>query len=107
MSFNRENVIWQSPDGTWSRGFYEVVWTDPEGDPEWDVEYGSDFEWVSTGHPTEEAAHDSWDGSNPGGSWTQTYSPESASECARLDEKAAKCKITHPRDCAPRRWSRY
>ena len=65
MSFNRENVTWQAPDGTWSLGFFEVTWTGE--DPEWDVEYGSKFCWVTTGHATEDAAYAAWDGANPGG----------------------------------------
>lgn len=37
MSVNRENVIWQSADGTWNRGFYAYdTWGE---DHEWDVEY--------------------------------------------------------------------
>ena len=56
MSFHRENVIWESADGTWSRGFFRVRWTGD--DPEWDVEYDyGSFEWVSTGHASERAAH--------------------------------------------------
>jgi hypothetical protein len=42
MSFNRENVTWQSANGTWNTAFYEVTWVgDPADgyDPEWDVEY--------------------------------------------------------------------
>jgi hypothetical protein len=65
MSVNRENVTWQSADGTWSRGFfhYEVTGEDYE----WDVEYDfTEFGWVRTGFATVEAADDSWDGSNPG-----------------------------------------
>ena len=64
-SFNRENVSWQSPNGTWNLGFFEVVWEGDE-DPEWEVEYDFDhFEWVSTGHDTQNEADDAWDGSNP------------------------------------------
>ena len=102
MSFNRENVVWQSEDGTWNRGFYEVVWTGD--DPEWDVEYGSDFEWVSTGHATEEAACNSWDGANPGGHWSVDYTPETAAECARYDEKAAQCPCTNATRRSVRRY---
>lgn len=72
MSFHRENVIWQSADGTWSRGFFETYdigdRDGEEWDPEWDVEYDFDtFRWVSTGHPTQEEASRAWDGANPGG----------------------------------------
>ena len=91
MSVNRENVIWQSADGSWSRAFYEfwpVGEDDEDWDYEWDVEYGSDFNWVSSGWATEEAAHDSWTGANPGGSETVAYSAETAALCEALDAKA-------------------
>lgn len=86
MSFNRENVIWQSADGTWNRAFYEVLWTGD--DPEWDVEYGDGFGWVATGLRSEEAAEDSWHGANPGG-WTILRQPDDADACARMDAKRA------------------
>ncbi len=76
MSFHRENIIWQSADGTWSRGFYECHESygghgddDDEDsfDPEWDVEYDyGALEQVSCGHPSEDAAFQSWRGANPG-----------------------------------------
>ena len=93
MSVNRENVIWQSPDGSWNRGFYEH-WNvgdqdDPEWDYEWDVEYGDQFEWVRTGLSSEEDAVRSWGGANPGGRTTWTYSPQSAEVIEELDDKAA------------------
>lgn len=70
MSVHRENVTWKSRDGTWNRGFYDYysVNRDSEDwDYEWDVEYNYDtFNWVSTGHATEEAANDAWRGANPG-----------------------------------------
>jgi hypothetical protein len=94
MSFHRENTIWQSSDGTWNRGFYWVSWVDSEGDPEWDVEYDySRLEWVSTSHSTEEAAHASWDGANPGGydMFVASDGPDSAAACERLDKMAAAC----------------
>lgn len=72
MSTNRENVIWQSADGTWSRGFYDYYDTksydDEDYDYEWDVEYNYDtFTWVSAGHSTMEQARAAWKGANPGG----------------------------------------
>ena len=89
MSFSRENVIWQSANGTWNRGFFSAhVWGD---DPEWDVEYSDDFEWVSTGHPTEEAAWASWDGANPGGGWVQPYEERLVEQAAIYDRWAAEC----------------
>lgn len=87
MSFNRENTIWQSKDGTWNRGFYEVVWTDYDGDPEWDVEYGGEFWWVSVGHPSQEAAYESWDGSNPGSHTIVEYAGN-PNGCDELDARA-------------------
>lgn len=95
VSCNRENVVWQSADGTWSRGFFEfwaVNQDDEDWDFEWDVEYGSDFHWVSTGHATMDDAYRSWTGANPGGCWDLSYRPETADECARYDAKAAACK---------------
>lgn len=71
MSTNRENVIWKTRDGTWSIGFYDFYYTgdssDEDFDHEWDVEYDfGRFNWVSTGHPTQESAMNAWHGSNPG-----------------------------------------
>lgn len=93
MSCNRENITWQSAGGTWSRGFYDY-WTtgdtsDPNYDYEWDVEYDyTRFNWVSTGHPTAEAANAAWDGSNPGSSTTLAYSKQTTAECAALNHLA-------------------
>lgn len=96
MSFHRENVIWQSKNGLWSRGFFAVAWTDYDGDPEWDVEYDWDhFNWASTGHTTEDRAHQSWDGANPGGAIVVTWSEETADECASYD-RMAKEAIRNP-----------
>ena len=96
MSVSRDNVVWQSADGTWSRGFYaEDRWyPDDDGEPE--VEFRHDeFDWVSTGHPTEDAAADSWHGANPGGRDTVPF-PKTDEERAhwsdeveRLDDLAA------------------
>lgn len=94
MSFNRDNVTWQSPDGTWNLGFYTVhegmVYGDDEDyDPEWDVDYDYEsFEWVTTGHATENAARAAWKGANPGCTTIVTYSAESAERVAELDEMA-------------------
>ena len=94
MSFNRENIIWQSADGTWNRGFYEVAWQG-DGDPEWDVEYGGEFWWVSIGHPSQEAAHSAWDGSNPGG-YTMVSHADHPDAADRLDDMARRV-LTAPR----------
>jgi len=99
MSFHRENIIWQSADGTWSRGFYECHESyggrgddDDEDsfDPEWDVEYNyGALEQASCGHPSEDAAFQSWRGANPGGSTVLPSDSDSAAEVAQLDDLAA------------------
>lgn len=93
MSCNRENVLWQSKDGTWNRAFYsfhDVEPEDPEDewDYEWDVEYGDDFDWLSLGHASKDAAINAWDGSNPGG-WDECEYAAHPAECDRYDAKAA------------------
>lgn len=95
MSFHRENIVWQSADGTWSRGFYECHesggYEDDDFDPEWDVEYDYDaLEQVSCGHPSEDAALQSWRGANPGGATVLPYGSGSAAEVAQLDDLAAR-----------------
>lgn len=93
MSFNRENITWQSPDKTWNLGFYRVAWTDFEGDPEWDVEYDySTFEWVTTGHSSEESARKAWHGANPGGTFVVPFDPAEADRTEALDQMAAASK---------------
>lgn len=75
MSFNRENITWESADGTWNLAFFRTTWVGSEADgfdPEWDVEYDySEFDLYVyvTKQPTPEAA---WEEmrkrtSNPGG----------------------------------------
>lgn len=93
MSFNRENITWQSEDGTWNRGFYSCFDNyssdDEDYDPEWDVDYDYDsFEWVSTGHATEQGAWNSWNGANPGGGDMRPWNAQDAEENARLDDMA-------------------
>lgn len=104
MSFNRENTIWQSPDGTWNRGFYEVVWQDLNGDPEWDVEYGGEFWWVSIGHATREAAHAAWDGCNPGGCDELMYNSATSHAIATLDRKAQRV-VAENNKWGPKTWA--
>ncbi len=97
MSFNRENVIWQSKDGRWNRGFFTVHdnWWDGDSDdydPEWDVEYDTtSFEWVATGFVEEQGAVDAWDGANPGG-WTTCVYRGNADACNRYDRMAQELK---------------
>lgn len=90
MSFNHDNVLWQSKDGSWNRGFFSVERVD--GD-EWDAIYDfSTFEWASTGHLTEDSANDSWRGVNPGMVEVVPFSKRSAEEIANYDRMAAWCK---------------
>lgn len=70
MSFNRENIVWQTEDKLWHIGFYEWFPVgntfDEDYDPEWDVDYNYDrFVWVSTSHTTPESAMNSYP-RNPG-----------------------------------------
>lgn len=82
VSFNRENVIFQQPDGRWARAFYAA--TIVGDDPEWDVDYdGERFDWLRTGLPSEAAAIAAWDGANPGGCTTLTLRDDPQA-CARL-----------------------
>lgn len=92
MSVHRENITWQSPDGTWNRGFYDFhVWGE---DNEWDVEYDFDrFWWVSTGHATEDAAYASWHGANPGGGSIFGPEDEEADYRLRLEDIAAQAFV--------------
>lgn len=92
MSFHRANIVWQSKDGSWNRGFYTVSWVGYEEDgydPEWDVEYDeSSFSWASVGHATKDGACDAWDGANPGSLDVMTYSRANHKEIAILDRMA-------------------
>lgn len=99
MSVNRENIIWQSEDGTWGRGFYDYYNTksydDDDYDYEWDVEYNYDtFTWVSVGHATEDEARAAWKGANPGGSSTVEFGGTDMQGevlAPQLDEMAVAC----------------
>ncbi|MFD9964899.1 hypothetical protein [Amycolatopsis sp. NPDC058986] len=98
MSFSRENVTWQAPDGTWCMGFFTVIEPPFEErgedyDEEHDVGYDVDtFEFATTGHRTEAAA---WKAAvddrgipNPGGSMVYRL-PGQVEECAEFDAMAA------------------
>lgn len=99
MSVNRENVVWQSENGTWGRGFYDYYNTksydDDDYDFEWDVDYNYDtFTWVSVGHATEDEARAAWQGANPGGSETVEYggtNPSGELLAPQFDEMAVAC----------------
>jgi hypothetical protein len=77
MSFNRENVTWQSKDGTWNMAFFRVTWEgrEEEGyDPEWDVEYDYtkfDPHNYATRQESPDAAYEQArkNTANPGGGW--------------------------------------
>lgn len=73
MSFNRENIIWQSKNGLWNIGFFAIhesmisYSNDDDYDSEWDVDYDYErFSWASWGHTTADKAFASWKGANPG-----------------------------------------
>lgn len=102
MSFNRENVIWQSAaTGTWGIGFFTAAWEGSEADgydSEWDVEYDvSSFEWASVGHRTEQAAWQSWGGANPGGHSVVTPATDRAA-CDAYDAMALRLLQARRRD---------
>jgi len=88
MSKNRENVIWQSRDGTWNRGFFDYVVTGP--DDEWDVEYDHrTFNWAATGLPSEDAAHEAWHGANPGMYHRIPWDEKNRAEIDRYEKMAS------------------
>lgn len=91
MSLNRENIIWQSADGTYRRGFYDFTYvgdpSDEDFDHEWDVEYFNYFNWVSKKFSTFNQAHDAWTGPNPGTYSTITHK-EDPEAVAELDQMA-------------------
>lgn len=92
MSFNRENIVWPSKDGSWNRGFFTFYNTSSgeDHDPEWDVDYDwNSFWWVSTGHATEDEAHAAWDGANPGGCQLVHAYADDPEWCDQLDKMAA------------------
>lgn len=95
MSFNRENVTWESKDGTWNLGFFATTWEGSESDgfdPEWDVEYDFEsFSTVITGRRSPDDALNAWNGANPGGS-TVCEREGNEKDCDRYDEMARECK---------------
>lgn len=92
MSFTRENVTWQSPDGSWNMAFFRVLWQGNEADgfdPEWDVIY--DHDTFATWHYATAciSADEAYDigksnTSNPGGTWVIPY-VGNETECQRYD----------------------
>lgn len=80
MSFNRENVTFQTSDGKWSIGFWNFYETssymDEDFDAEWNVEYTYDGFWfASAGHATPEKAYEAYcrNHANPAGTETVQY----------------------------------
>jgi len=99
MSFNRENVAWESQDGTWNVGYYtfqETCETDEEGfDVEWDVEYDWTSFWhVTTGQRSADEAHAKMSG-NMGRGEDIHYKGNSAL-CKKYDAMAFACN--HPEE---------
>lgn len=94
MSKNRENVTWQSKDGSWNIGFYdyhEVRGGDDEDyDDEWDVEYTDEFHWVSAGHSSSASAQRAWTGVHSGGGQEVSYSEATKDTSEYYDDQAAK-----------------
>lgn len=92
MSRYHANVIWQSADGTWARGFHPAVSWPDDPDDEGGVEFDhSSFEWVSAGHATKDEASAAWDGVNPGYADVWPYradDPASARACLNFDVMA-------------------
>jgi hypothetical protein len=93
MSFHRENVTWQSENGKWNLGFYEVLWMGE--DEEWDVEYGSGFDSVYIGYPTADAAYRAIWGPNPGGTSVYDYGEGNLSVIKHFQDAAEKCDHKH------------
>lgn len=89
MSFNRENVIWQSEDGNYYRGFFTVTWVGSEADgydPEWDVEYDmSSFDIVSGPVVPQDDALKIWLRVNPGHHFFVPYRKDTNEETKKYD----------------------
>lgn len=73
MDSETENVIWQSKNGTWSRGFF--YHDNPDSH---DSSDGSDYDfakfvWVTTGHPTRQEASDAGPYTTPESSYVVNY----------------------------------
>lgn len=94
MSFHHTNITWQSPDGTWSCGFFERIpgnTMDEDYDAEWDDDFDMiRFQFVSTGHADEESAFDAWGGPNPGSTTTIPYDASSTEEIEQYEDMAAR-----------------
>lgn len=92
MSYNHENIVWQSEDGTWSIGFYTRIpgLARVNYDDEWDDDYDyNSFQFVSQGHRTEVSAENSWTGPNPGSHNVMDYNENNKEEIAHLNKLAS------------------
>ena len=98
MSYHWENVIWQSKDGSWNRGYFKRIssadhpsmWCDPDYgyDSEWDDDFDPDeFDYLATDLRSLEAAHDFTPAGNPGSSVEIPYKGNSKG-CKALDKLA-------------------
>lgn len=95
MSYNWENIKWQSKNGLWSIGFFErepMVSSfnqDDDYDSEWEDDFDrSKFSFASVGHATPESADNSWKGANPGSSTSIPYSKKNAEEISEYEDMA-------------------
>lgn len=96
MSFNRENVTWQSKDGTWNMAFFRTTWVGSEADgydPEWDVEYDYkefDLYVYSTKKSSPDEAYEDARSrtANPGGGWVVSRQMD-AEACDKYDAMLA------------------
>lgn len=91
MSYHWENVIWQSKDGSWNRGYFHRIsmgsgnWDDDGYDSEWDDEFDhSNFDYLATGIRSEDAAWDFKPHGNPGSATILPYAGNSK-ECKHYD----------------------
>lgn len=101
MSFHHANITWQSPDGTWSCGFFERIPANTMGedyDAEWDDDFDTNrFQFVSTGHPDEDSPCDAWGGPNPGSTTTIPCGDSTAEEIEQYEDMAARNMRNHHR----------
>lgn len=98
MSYHWENIIWQSKNGLWNRGFYArisnesspLTWEDSEEgyDSEWDDEFDYNrFDYVSLGYGSEEQAA-RWEPTGNPGSYTTMQYRGNSKHCNALDQLA-------------------
>lgn len=106
MSYNWENAIWQSKDGSWNRGYYKRIsradspnaWDDEDYDSEWDDDFDfSGFSMVQTGMRSEGEAWGYEPQGNPGSAAVSNHKDNSRN-CKHLDELAHWFK--HPEEKA-------